>query len=445
MKLALTLVAAFLWQAGSLHVSDSAPTPQADPQHLRYERPLALPANASGIACAVLDASVYAHSASASADDLRVFRNAASGKQQEIPFVVSYSEAQPTDAITATVHNLSLRNGTLVFDLAMPPRAYTLVDLQLAAQNFIATADVSGSDGRAAPSRPLGTFTLFDLTQQHLARSTSLALQESTFAQLHIQLHLHRIDGGRFPYISTAIVQGAAVPASREAQTLYTVVASTRSIIQQGSASLAQLDAPAHVPIERVHFLLDRAYPSDFLRSVSIQAHSDSHTPPQPPEVIDGEIWRVTRSADASGDPAIRAATLSLPAVIASNLHAPATIRIEVNNATEQPLPLKAIQLEMRQRTLCFDAAPGSTYTLRYGDDALRPSVYDLSRLALLPAKPLVATLGREEFNRQYLQRKTTITYKERNPEQRWVELLAALAVVGAFVTSQTKRRGRHR
>ncbi len=445
MKLALALVATFLWQAGSLHVSDSAPTPQADPQHLRYERPLALPTNASGVACVVLDASVYAHSASASADDLRVFRNAAQGKKQEIPFVVSYSEAQPTDATTATVRNLSLRNGTLVFDLAMPPRAYTLVDLQLAAQNFIATADVSGSNGQSAPSKPLGTFTLFDLTQQHLARSTSLALQESTFSQLHIQLHLHRIDGGRFPHLSTALVLGAAVPASREAQTLYTVVASTRSVIQQGSMSLAQLDAPAHVPIERVHFILDAAYPSDFLRSVSIQADSDSHTPPQPREVIDGEIWRVTRVADAAGDPTIHAATLSLPAVIASNLHAPATILIEVNNAMDPPLPLKAVQLEMRQRTLCFDAAPGSTYTLAYGDDALRASVYDLSRLAALPTKPLVATLGREEFNQQYLQRKTAITYKQRNPQQRWVELLAALAVVGAFVTSQTKRRGRHR
>jgi hypothetical protein len=444
-KLALALLAAFLWQAGSLHVSDSAPTPQADPQHLRYERPLALPANASGIACAVLDASVYAHSASASADDLRVFRNAASGKQQEIPFVVSYSEAQPTDATTATIHNLSLRNGTLVFDLAMPPRAYTLVDLKLAAQNFIATADVSVSNGRSAPSKSLGTFTLFDLTQQHLARSTSLALQESTFAQLHIELHLHRIDGGRFPHLSTAIVQGATVPASREAQTLYTVVASTRSIIQQGSTSLAQLDAPAHVPIERVHFLLDAAYTSDFLRSVSIQAETDSHTPLQPQEVIDGEIWRVTRSANASGDPAIHAATLSLPAVIASNLHAPATIRIEVDNATDPLVPIKAIQLEMRQRTLCFDAATGSTYTLAYGDDALRPSVYDLSRLAALPTKPLVATLGLEGFNPEYLQRNIARTYKERNPEQRWVELLAALAVVGAFVTSQTKRRGRHR
>lgn len=445
MKFALAFLAALLWQASGFSVSDSVPTPLADPQHLRYVRSLSLPDRASGIACAVLDASVYAHSASSSGDDLRVFRNTASGKQQEIPFVVSYSEAQPTDAITATVHNLSLRNGILVFDLSMPPRAYTLVDLHLAAQNFIATADVSGSHGQAAPAKPLGTFTLFDLTQQHLARSTSLALQESTFPQLHIQLHLHRIDGGRFPHLSTAIVQGAAVPASREAQTLYTVVASTSRITQQGTASVAQLAAPAHLPVERIDFLLDPAYNSDFLRTVSIRANSDTQTPPQPQEVIEGEIWRVTRPPDASGDPAIHAAKLSLTSVIASNLRAPAAIRVEVNNGTHPPLPIKAIQLEMRQRTLCFDATPGSTYTLRYGDDALRASVYGLGDLAALPAKPLVATLGLEQLNRHYIQRTVTTTYKERNPQQRWVELLAALAVVGAIATSHTKRRGRHR
>lgn len=445
MKFALACIAALLLQAGGVSVSDSAPTPLADPQHLRYVRSLSLPASASGIACAVLDASVYAHAASSSGDDLRVSRATGPSQPQEIPFVVSYSEAQPTDAQTATVRNLSLRDGDLIFDLAMPYRAYTLVDLHLAAQDFIATAEVSGSNGHAGPAKPLGNFALFDLTQQHLARSTSLALQESTFAQLHIKLHLHRIDGGRFPHLSTAIVQGAAVPASREAQTLYTVVASTSRITQQGTSSVAQLDAPAHVPIERVNFMLAPAYPSDFLRSVSIRANSDSKTPPQPQEVIDGEIWHVTRDADASGDPAIHAAKLALTAVIASNLRVPATIRVEVNNGTEPPLPIKAIQLEMRQRTLCFDATPGSTYTLRYGDDALRASVYDLSGLAALPAKPLVATLEPEEFNRHYIQRSVARTYSERNPERHWVALLAAIAVVGAFASSHTRRQGRHR
>src|ERR1700679_1871823 len=161
-----------LLQAGSFPSIRTAPAPLADPQHLRYVRSLTLPRGASGIACAVLDASVYAHTASSSADDLRVFLADDRQKPQEIPFVISYSAAQPPDAQTATVRNLTLHNRDLVFDLDMPRRAYTQVDLQLAAQNFLATAEVSGSNGNGGPTKPLGVFTLFDLTGRHLARST---------------------------------------------------------------------------------------------------------------------------------------------------------------------------------------------------------------------------------------------------------------------------------
>jgi hypothetical protein len=412
---------------------------------MRYVRSISLPTAASGIACAVLDANVYAHSSSSSTDDLRVFRVTSTHKQQEVPFVVSYSEAQPTDANTATLKNLTLQNGDLIFDLTMPHRAYTLVDLHLAAQNFLATAEVSGSNGKGSPTKQLGTFALFDLTQQHLARSTSLALQESDFAQLHIKLHLRRPDGSAFPHLSTAIVQGATVPASREAQTLYTVVASTSAIIQQGTSSVAQMLAPAHVPIERVNFVLDPAYKSDFLRNVFVTAHSDASGPPQPQESIDGQIWRVTRKPDAFGDPAISAAKLNLIAVIASNLQAPATIQVEIKNDGQPPLPIRAIQLEMRQRTLCFHATPGSIYTLRYGDDTLHASVYDLSSLAQLPASPIPATLGPERLNPHYTQRHRITTYGERNPDLFWVTLLAAIAILGVFASRHTKRQGRHR
>lgn len=445
MKLALAFMAAFLWQAGDFSTTGAAPAPLAEPQHLRYDRSLKLPTGASGAACAVLDANVYAHAASWSESDLRVFRSVGRKEQEEIPFAVSYSEAQPTDAVTATVQHRSLRNGNLVFDLAMPQRAYTIVDLHLAAQNFIATAEVSGSNGKGDPVKSLGTFTLFDLTRQHLARSTSLALPESSFAQLHVELHLHRPGGGRFPHLSAAVVEGATVPASREAQTLYTVVATTDKIAQQGTSTVAQIDMPAHVPIERVNFVLDPAYRSDFLRSVFVAAGRDVQALMRPQEVVDGEIWRVTREEDASGDPAIHVAKLTLIAVIASNLREAATVRVEVKNGSEPPLPIKAIQLEMRQRTICFDAAAGSTYTLRYGDDGLGASVYDLDGLPKMPAKPLVATLGPEELNRRYVERSDARTYNERNPELYWIALLAAIAVLGAAASRHTKRQGRHR
>jgi hypothetical protein len=437
LKSSFPIMAALLFQAGTFPSISTAPAPLAEPQHLRYVRSLTLPHGASGIACTILDASVYAHTASSSADDLRVFRVEDHENPQEIPFVVSYSAAQPTDAQTATVRNLTLHNTDLVFDLDMPQRAYTQVDLQLA-------ATVSGSNGKGGPAKPLGVFTLFDLTQRHLARSTSLALQESTFPQLHITLHLRGLDGIPFPHLAPSIVQGATVPASREAQTLYTVVATTSSITQRGASSLAQLNIAAHIPIERVQFELDPTYKSDFLRNVSVVADADTKQSDQPQEVIDGKIWRVTRPS-AAGAPAISAAKLEFTAVIASNLHDPANILVKVGNEGQPPLPIRAVQLEMRQRTLCFNATPDSTYTLRYGDNDLRASVYDLGDLATLPAKPLMANLGLEELNPGYIQRHVASTYDERNPDLFWIALLAAIAVLGTFVSRHTMRQGRRR
>ncbi len=439
MKSSLPILATLLFQAGTVPSIGTAPAPLADPQHLRYVRTLTLPPNAAGIACTVLDASVYAHAASSSADDLRVFRAAPHTRPQEVPFVVSYSEAQPTDAQTATVHNLVAHNNTLSFDLDMPPRPYSEVDLDLAAHNFLATALVS------TDNKPLGTFPLFDLTQRHLARSTSLALQESTYPHLHILLHLRTPDGKPYPHPDPSIVHGATVPASREAQTLYTVVASANTIAQQGTSSFAQLDIPAHIPVERVKFVLNPAYKSDFLRDVSVIAHPDTQQPDQPQEIITGQISRVTRPPDAlAGAPAISSAQLSLPAVIASNLHDPATIRVTVADAAQPALPLTAVQLQMRQRTLCFDAIPNATYTLRYGDNDLRASVYDLGDLVTLSARPIIATLGTEQLNTSYIQRHFASTYDQRNPNLFWIALLAAIAVLGSFVSRHAMRQGRH-
>jgi hypothetical protein len=442
LKSLLPAAAALLLQAGTFPSLSNAPGPIADTQHLRYVRALTLPPNASGIACTVLDANVYAHTASPSADDLRVFRLTPHTKPEEVPFVVSYSEAQPSDAQTATVRNVVVHNSTLTFDLDMPPRAYTQVDLQLSAHNFLATAQVS-----TPSNKPLGTFSLFDLTQRHLARSTSLPLQESTSPQLHITLHLRSLDNTPYPHLDPAILQGATVPASREAQTLYTVVASDSTLTQQASSSVAQLSIPAHVPVERVQFVLDPAYNADFFRDVSVTAIADTldqftHQLDQPEERITDRIWRVTRPANAA--PAIHASSLAFPAVLASNLHDRATVRVTISNSAQPPLPLRAVQLAMRQRTLCFNAAPNATYTLRYGDKDLHAPVYDSGNIAKLPAKPLIATLEPEILNAGYLQRPIN-TYTQRNPNLFWIALLATVAVSGSLFSRHAMRQERRR
>ncbi len=443
MRLVVVFAATLLWQAGDFNASHRDAGPAADPQHMRYERDLNLPADSLGVACTVLDADTFAHSASRSVDDLRVFRVTGSTLPEETPFALSESAAQPDEVARATVQNLGQRGGDLVFDLAMPQRVYSEVDLQLAAKDFVATAKVSGSDGRGGPITSLGSFALFDLTQQKLSRSTALPLQESTFPVLHIELHLTTPAGDTFAGLSPSIVEGATVPASREAQTVYTVVASTNSVQQENTETLAKINVPAHVPIERVSFILDPAFNREFLRTVSIESGKGGRE-----ESIDGEIWRVTRPS-AGAEPAIHDAKLSVDAVMASNLRGPATITVAVKNGNDLPLPIRAVQLEMRQRTVCFEANPASAYTLHYGDVALRAPVYDIkasgdfARLYAGEAKPIAATLGPERVNANFKERADNRPYSERHPEFLWIGLLIVVAALGATALHSVKQQGR--
>ena len=428
----MVAAATLLWQAGNA----GAPRVVAEPQHLRYERAITVSGGGAGVACALLDATVFAHAASRSGDDLRVFSAGADDVPVETPFALTESEAQPVDVAAATVENLGMRGGDVVFDLVMPLRVYSEVDLQLAAKDFVATATVSGSDGRGGPSTSLGSFALFDLTQQDLSRSTALPLQESSFARLHVELHVTSAAGGTFVGLTPAIVQGATVPASREAQTLYTVVASS-GVTQQGASTVARIAMPEHVPVERVSFLLDPAFKRDFLRTVTVDAGSG-----QTLESLDGEIERVTR-AGVAGEPEIHQAKLSVDAVMASNLRGPATYVVTVKNGDDRPLPIRTVQLEMRQRRVCFEAQAGSAYTLRYGDVALRAPVYDFAQLYTGEAKPMVATLGGEAINAEFAAREDTRPYSERHPEVLWIALLAVVGTLGATALHGVKHKGR--
>jgi hypothetical protein len=434
LKLALMALAGLVLQAGVPGAStDSA----LNVQHLRYERALTVPSGSDGVACAVLDGTTFAHAASRSADDLRVMRAGANGVAVETPFALTESAAQPVDVATAAVQNLGMRGGNVDFDLVMPHRAYSEVDLQLNAKDFVATAKVSGLNGTGDPSISLGSFALFDLTSQGLSRSTALPLQESTFARLHVSLHVMKPGGAAFAPLTPAIVEGATVPASREAQTLYTVVAQTSDVQQEGSQSIAKLATSEHVPIERVSFVLDPAFKRDFLRNVTVTAGAGADQ-----EVVTGEIERVTRTV-GEGEPPIRSVKLSVDAVMASNLRNDATMTVAVKNGNDQPLPIRAVQLEMRQRTVCFEAKAGNTYTLRYGDVALHAPVYDFARLYTGERLPMVAVLGPEALNPEFRARADDRPYSERHPEVLWIALLAVVAALGATALHGVRQQGR--
>ena len=468
MKSAALLAAALLLQA--IPPTDSDAPPIAHPQYMRYARALGVPAT-SGQACAVLDAQVFPHAAP-SLIDLRIFPVGAitpqpapsSGAVHEVPYAITLSQAVIEETAHAQLLNLGAGPGhSIVFDLEMPARPYTevMLDLDPALHDFLATATVTASEalGSQTHSVLFGSFTLFDLTAQHLSRSTTLPLPESTFPYLHIALTFSNAPGAQdsSTRFTPSLVQGAEVPPSREAQALYTTVAETAAITTSGRESIAQLEIPPRVPVERVEFVLAPAFKGNFSRdtrvtattlppsqappgqAVAAQADMDADSRPPFPEVVTGNILRV-HATEAGRE--ISTDQLALPAVLGANLQRAARVEVAVENGDDLPLPIAAVRLQMRQRKLCFDAtaAAAGPLSLYYGDPALSAPVYDYERLFIPADKPLGVALGPEQLNPSYAPRPVApLPFTERHPAVLWGALIAAICALG-FVALRSSR-----
>jgi hypothetical protein len=459
------LMALLFWQAAPANEP-----PVAQPDHMRYVRALSVPAGA-GQACAVLDAQVFPH-AEPALIDLRIFpRGAANGAQHEVPYAITMSEAVTEETQPARLLNLGSgsgggEGGKIVFDLEMPQRAYSEValDIDPNATNFLATATVTGMDalGSKGKSTALGSFTLFDLTAQHLSRSTTLPLQESTFHYLHVALSVSPAPGtapGAGPVIVPAMVLGAEVPPSRESEILYTTVAATTSVETAGRQSRASFQIPARVPVERVEFALAPGFKANFSRDVKLAATAESQPKGSAnkaaeaeidndqraplPETVTGNILRV--HANEAGRE-IHTEELGFPAILGANLQRPAKVEVDIENGDDQPLPIREVRLEMRQRELCFDRNPPThapVLALYYGDPALAAPVYDYERLFVAADKPLVATLGPEQLNPQFTPRpQPPQPFTERHPQVLWIALIAAICALGLVAIRSSRNLG---
>jgi hypothetical protein len=347
--------------------------------------------------------------------------------------------------------------GTIVFDLEMPQRAYTdvTIDVDPAVQDFIATATVFGMDtlGRTAGATRLGAFTLFDLTAQRLSRDTTLPLAESNFRYLHVVLKVASAPGAENRRFAPSMVKGAEVPPSREAQTIYTTVAQTSAVATVGRESKASFAVPARVPVERVSFVLAEGFTENFSRDVRVSATAEAAAKGTDeaadddgraalPEVVTGEILRVR--ADEAGRE-IRTERLGVPAILGANLQRAAKVEVAVENGDDQPLPIAAVRLEMRQRRICFDAgaAAGAELALYYGDTELVAPVYDYERLFVAARRPVAAELGVERLNPEYKPAVTTLPFTERHPEVLWVVLICVVSALGVVALKSARNVGR--
>jgi hypothetical protein len=438
------LLALLLWQSATV-----PETSLADRHYLRYQRAVSSPSG-SGQTCAVIDPQIFPHAAN-SLKDLRLYQGT-----HETPYAITLSEPQQPDSDTAQIRNLGLRGHNIVFDVEMPTRPYTDVTLNLAGHDFLATATVSGTrDPNYSNQTSLGDFTLFDLTTQHLSRSTTLHLQETTLPYLHIELAVTPAPGAHPFTPSPQMVLGVAVPPSREAQSLYTTAAEATAITQRGHQSIATFNLPQRIPIERLSVDIPATFKANFSRDVRIFDHplktpdtqaiqdiSDTSDIPAPAsENLAGTIFRVHLTQSGRE---IRQQQLTLPATLGSNMQSAATVEVAIDNGNDTPLPIAAIRLEMRQRKLCFDAPPTTQpLTLFYGDPSLTAPQYDYARLFSPSGEIRTAQLGPEQLSPIYHDRPDQRPLTERRPHLLWIVLLAVICILAtvAIRSSRTIHR----
>lgn len=426
-----------LWQVGSA----AAPSPA---RHLRYQREILLGGQAGRQACVALDGTVFAHTESTGAGDIRIYGQdgGRDGQREfEVPFALTESGPSPMDAQPATVGNVAVRQGALTFDLSMPAGDYTEVDLDLKARNFFGVAEVSALDSRGRATG-LGTSALFDLSGQGLARSTVLALPDVSYPVLHVEIRLTDLEG-RAITPEPRMISGATVPPAREDQTVYTTIASASKIEQQGHWSIATMVVSPHVPIERAQFVLEPQFRGDFLRDATVAA-----TPMDTglaalgaAEGVSGHIFRVERSAMGSV-PAIDSRALAINTVIGANLRSPAKVTASVDNSSSAPLPIARVDLEMRERKLCFAVRQGAVYTLRYGDAELSGPSYSYARHFVPAPRPILATLGPEQRNPMYVPAGADHEQRKPGRDLPWVLLIAGISVAGVIALQYVRHKG---
>ncbi|MEO6815294.1 MAG: DUF3999 family protein [Edaphobacter sp.] len=425
MKSALLALLIF-WQA-------AAPAPRVpldSSQYSRYQRAIALPAG-TGQTCAVIDAQMFPHAAP-SLKDVRLYQGA-----HELPYAITLSEPVQADTTAARVLNRGMRGRNIGFDLEMTDRPYTEVNFDLAGQDYLATATVTGLDTLQSPkATQLGQFTIFDLTSQHLSRSTTLHLQESSFPYLHIVLAVSPARGTHGFAATAAMVKGATVPPSREAQSVYTVAAQTTEIAQKGRQSIASFTLAERIPVEQISFAFAPTFKANFSRDVHI-SDRPAGAPKSAAETIDGTILRV-HLTQAGHE--IRQQQLSVPAILGANLQSPATVEVDVDNGNDAPLPITSIQLEMRQRKICFSAPTAQPVTLFYGDAGMDAPQYEYARLFSTVTHAESAQLGPEQLNPTYRPRPDTRPLTERYPDLLWIALLAVICTLAVVALHSARK-----
>jgi hypothetical protein len=391
-------------------------------------------------ACVALDGQVMEHAAPG-LEDLVLL---ADGRPEQ--FALTLSSARGGKAEPADVENFAAGPKGTSFDLRMPVKTYDAVTLDLRAANFVTVAEVTASDTprcqceRDAAAKKLGDFVIFDLNRERyrkvgakvLPRETTLRFGETEAAYLHVTLR-RMFSRSQLEGVTVAPLRAAAVP--------FTTVAETRNVTQVAGKTVAMLDVPGGIPLERVEINVAGNAPA-FRRAVTVEAvPAAGMRDAAYMESFDGYIQQIHEERDGE---TLEVKQTALDSVLVTNQNGPARISVTIDNAGAAPLPVESVALQMRRRSVCFEALPGvSHWELYYGGTG-QEAAGDIGRRTLIEAKnSLTPALGAERVMSGPGPVRAT-TWEERHPGLRWILGAVLLGCVLAWVLRGMRRLSGH-
>ena len=349
----------------------------------------------------------------------------------ETPYTIRQAALTQAAARTISPLNLGSQGRAAVFDIAMPEGSYGDVELGVDAQNFLATITVTGSQVQgAAQGTALGAFTIFDLSRQKLGRSTVLHLPPSDFRYLHF-----RMTGP----VGPDKITGLSILRAPVKEPNYRTVVRSAQFRQENRQTVVDFTVAANVPVDRV--LFTPGSEAGFNRQVNVSVQ-----PVNSPRETEDVTFPLAETFSAS---LIRLHTIEngqkvdeeqLAVDTPSMNSVPTNWTVTVENGDDAPLPLSSIQLDMRERSLCFQGDGRSRYTLLYGDPSLQAPSYDYAALHEAAANPKIAVAGQEQPNTDYQPRPDGRPVTDRHPALLWSALVGVILLLGAIAFKSNRQ-----
>jgi hypothetical protein len=366
---------------------------------------------------AVLDADVY-RDAAASLADLRMREN-----DRDVAYVVRRHETAGSrvDRDLSLLDRVQTRAGEVRFVLDLGPAAgvHNRVRLRMSdeAKNFRVPVRIETSADRRGWDTARAAGFIYVVEGESRAADTSIGYPDSTARYLRVTIT--PADGRPVPVTGAAI--GLETPARREEDT------TTARLVERAEEPRTRttrllLDLGSRRPVDRLDLdVADRT----FSRVVRIEASDDA------------QRWRWAGSGainalDAGG-------VKERQTAVAFGESTARYLRLTIDNLDDRPLDVTAARAMTVRRGVVFEARPGQTYRLEYGNPRAPAPRYDLARALphlrtdTLPPATLGPAAPLEEPPTPWLRAQPVLL---------WTAMAAAILVLGAIlvkVVGQTR------